>query len=374
MQQLIAKTLAGLEPVLAKELKQIGAKNIKPGNRAVIFDGSLTTLYKANYCLRTAVRILKPIFSFKARLQQHLYKHIYKYNWSSLFNTQQTFAIDATVHSNYFTHSQFVVQKAKDAIVDQFRDKFGRRPSVDIEEPDFRLHIRINKDEVTVSIDSSGFSLHKRGYRTSQHLAPINETLAAGLILTSGWNGQQPYYDLMCGSGTFLVEAAAIATNTPPGYFRNRTYTFENWHDFDEEKWRKIKHYSNEAITKLATPIIGFDIDGRMIEQSKDHLKVTGFDKVVQLKQVSVSDSKPLQKEPGIVIINPPYDLRIKNQDINHLYKTIGDTFKQKYKGFAAWVLSGNKTAIKNIGLRTAKKLTFYNGPVECKFHKYELY
>lgn len=372
--QLIAKTLASLEPVLAEELKQIGAKNIKPVSRAVIFDGSLTTLYKANYCLRTAVRILKPIFSFKARLQQHLYKHIYKYNWSSLFNTEQTFAIDATVHSTYFTHSQFVVQKTKDAIVDQFRDKFGRRPNVDIEEPDFRLHVRINKDEVTVSIDSSGFSLHKRGYRTSQHIAPISEALAAGLILTSGWQTNQPYYDLMCGSGTFLIEAAAIATNTPAGYFRNRTYTFENWDDFDEEKWRKIKHYSSEAIQAPIAPIIGCDIDNRMIEQSKDHLKVTGFENIVQLKQVAIADSKPLDKNPGSIIINPPYDLRIKNQDIIALYKTIGDAFKQNYKGFAAWVLSGNKTAIKNLGLRTAKKLTFYNGPVECKFHKYELY
>lgn len=372
--RLIAKTLAGLEPVLIEELKQIGAKNIKSGNRAVIFDGSLTTLYKANYCLRTAVRILKPIFSFKARLQQHLYKHIYNYNWSSLFNTQQTFAIDATVHSNYFTHSQFVVQKTKDAIVDQFRDKFGRRPSVNIEAPDFRLHIRINKDEVTVSIDSSGFSLHKRGYRTSQHLAPINEALAAGLILTSGWQPNQAYYDLMCGSGTFLIEAAAIATNTPAGYFRNNTYTFENWSDFDEEKWRKIKHYSSEAIQVSAAPIVGFDIDSRMIEQSKDHIKVTGFEKIIQLKQVAVADSKPLNEHTGSIIINPPYNLRIKNEDINALYKTIGDAFKQNYKGFSAWVLSGNKTAIKNVGLRTAKKLTFFNGPVECKFHKYELY
>lgn len=372
--QLIAKTFAGLEPVLAKELEQIGAKKITQEKRAVVFDGSLTTLYKANYCLRTAVRVLKPIYHFKARLPQHLYKHINKFNWSSLFNTQQTFAIDATVHSSYFTHSKFVVQKVKDAIVDQFRDKFGRRPSVDINEPHIRLHIRIDRDQVTLSLDSSGFSLHKRGYRNSQHHAPINETLAAGLILTSGWKPTQPYYDLMCGSGTFLIEAAAIATQTPPGFLRNETYAFEKWHDFDEDKWQKIKHYSNEAIQPTTSPIYGFDIDSRMIAESRQHLKITGFENIVQLKQVAIADSKPLENEAGCIVINPPYNLRIKNQNIDALYKTIGDAFKQKYKGFTAWVLSGNKTAIKNIGLRTAKKLTFYNGSIECKFHKYELY
>jgi len=372
--QLIAKTLAGLEPVLANELTQIGAKKIVQENRAVAFEGSLTTLYKANYCLRTALRILKPILSFKARLPEHLYKHIKKFNWSSIFNTQQTFAIDATVHSNYFTHSVFVAQKTKDAIVDQFRDKFGRRPSVDLENPDIRLHVRIAKDEVSVSLDSSGFSLHKRGYRDVQHRAPISEALAAGLILTSNWNSEQPFYDLMCGSGTFAIEAAAIATQTPAGYFRNQSYAFENWGDFDEEKWKKIKHYSNETIQTSTPPIVGFDIDSRMITMSQQHLRVTGFDKVVQLKQVAIADSKPLNEEAGCIIINPPYDLRIKNDDINQLYKTIGDAFKQKYKGFTAWVLSGNKAAMKHIGLRTAKKLTFYNGPIECKFHKYELY
>jgi len=371
---LVAKTLAGLEPILAKELEKIGAKKIVQENRAVSFEGSLTTLYKANYSLRTALRILKPIYKFNARLPQHLYKHISKYNWSSLFNTEQTFAIDATVHSPYFNHSVFVAQKVKDAIVDQFRDKFGRRPSVDVEAPDIQLHVRINKDEVSVSLDSSGFSLHKRGYRDLQHMAPINEALAAGLILTSNWDGQKPFYDLMCGSGTFLIEAAAIATQTPPGYFRDNTYAFENWHDFEEERWKTIKHYANEAIVPTKTPIYGFDIDGRMIEMSEQHLRITDFDKVVQLKQVSVADSKPLSDEAGCVIINPPYDLRLKNEDIIALYKSIGDAFKQKYKGFSAWVLSGNKTAIKHIGLRTAKKMTFYNGPVECKFHKYEMY
>jgi len=372
--QLVAKTFAGFESILAEELAQIGAKKITPEKRAVVFEGSLTTLYKANYCLYTALRILKPFYHFKARLPQHLYKHVGKFNWSSLFNTEQTFAIDATVHSTYFNHSMYVLQKVKDAIVDQFRDKFGRRPSVDVQNPDIRLHVRIKNDEVSLYLDSSGFSLHKRGYRDTQHQAPINEALAAGLIITSGWKTDQPYYDLMCGSGTFLVEAAAIATKTPPGYFRSDTYAFEKWEDFDEEKWKKIKQYTNEAIEPLTTPIYGFDIDGRMIEQSQQHLKIAGFDKVVQLKQVAIADSRPTEGEAGLIVVNPPYDLRIKNDDIDALYKSIGDTFKQKYKGFNAWVLSGNKTAIKNIGLKTAKKMTFYNGSVECKFHKYELY
>ncbi len=377
--KLVAKTFAGLEPVLSNELKELGATKVQQEKRAVSFEGDLNLLYKANYGLQTALRILKPIDQFKARHPQHIYKHVYNFNWSKYLKTYQTFAIDSTVHSPYFTHSKFVALKMKDAIVDQFRDKTGRRPSVDVKNPDLRLNIRINVDEVTIMLDSSGFSLHKRGYRASNRQAPINEALAAGLILTSGWQPSAPYVDFMCGSGTFLIEAACLATQTPPGFFRQNRYTFENWTDFDESLWKTVKAEAQANIKAPQNKITGFDIDPKMIQLSQQHLKITAFEKVIQLKHSALKDSKPVVKvEPetqqGTILINPPYGMRLKAKDLVTLYKSIGDTFKQNYKGYTAWVFSGNKNALKQLGLRTSKKLTFYNGAVECKFHRYDLY
>lgn len=377
--KLVAKTFAGLEPVLFNELNALGATHTKQEKRAVSFEGDLNILYKVNYHLRTALRILKPIDQFKARHPQHIYKHVYNFNWAKYLKTHQTFAIDSTVHSPYFTHSKFVALKMKDAIVDQFRDKSGRRPSVDVKNPDVRLNIRINVDEVTIMLDSSGFNLHKRGYRASGKQAPINETLAAGLIAISGWQPNTPYIDFMCGSGTFLIEAACMATKTPPGYFRQKTYAFENWTDFDEAIWKAVKEEAHKNIQTPQSKIAGFDIDPKMIQLSQQHLKVTDFEKVVQLKHSALKDSRPpvelaAEGGQGIIIINPPYGLRLKASNLVELYQSIGDAFKQNYKGYTAWVFSGNKQVLKQLGLRTSKKLTFYNGAVECKFHRYDLY
>jgi len=377
--KLVAKTFAGLEAVLSKELERLGATKVKQEKRAVSFEADLQVLYKANYELRTALRILKPIHTFEARHPEHIYKHIYAFNWSKYLKTHQTFAIDSTVHSPYFTHSKFVALKMKDAIVDQFRDKTGRRPSVDTKEPDVRMNIRINVDEVTIMLDSSGFNLHKRGYRTSGRQAPINETLAAGLILTSGWQTNTPFIDFMCGSGTFLIEAACLATNTPPGVLRESNYAFENWTDFDESIWAKVKAETKANIKLNESTITGFDIDPKMIALSQQHAKMAGFENTIQIKHSALKDSRPPTSEneegaQGTIIINPPYGLRLQSKDLQALYKSIGDAFKQNYTGYTAWVFSGSKEALKRLGLRTSKKLSFYNGAVECKFHRYDLY
>lgn len=379
--KLVAKTFAGIEPVLAKELEQLGASNIVIDNRAVTFEGDLEILYKANYSLRSALRILKPIYEFRARNPDHLYKHIYKIDWSKYLNTDQTFAIDSTVNSPYFSHSKYVALKTKDAIADQFRNNTGVRPSVDVDNPDLQLHIRVNMDEATLMLDSSGFSLHKRTYRSSSHQAPINEALAASLILVSGWRPDTTYIDLMCGSGTFLIEAAAIASNTAPGFLRNVNYAFERWEDYDSNLWKAVKAGEDAKIAVAENLIFGSDINERMIDQSKEHLQATGLDKMVKIKHVSILDSRPPslvqtenEESKGTIILNPPYGQRLRPKDIVALYKSIGDAFKQNYKGYTAWVFSGNKDALKHLGLRTSKKLSFYNGSLECKFHRYDLY
>ena len=370
---MLARTSYGLEELLVEELKGIGAKDIQQLNRAVAFTGDKAVLYKANFLLRTALRVLIPLREFTATNERELYQGVQRIDWSKHFHIKQTFAVDATVNSKYFNHSKYVALKSKDAIVDQFRQKTGRRPSVDPKWPEIRIHVYIRDNRCTLSLDSSGFSLHKRNYRNSDHPAPINEVLAAGMLMLAGWKGQTNLIDPMCGSGTILSEAALIAQNIPPGALRNYKYSFMNWRDFDKPLWKSIRE---EALSKKKTfehKLLGYDASPLVIRAAKDQLFQPEF-YPIRFAKSSFEDLKPPVKE-GIVIMNPPYGERMgEEEEIANLYKTIGDKLKKDFTGYEAWLITANMEALKSVGLKTAKRLTLFNGPLECRFCKYELY
>jgi len=369
--EMIAKTFFGLEEVLAAELRTIGAKNIIQHNRAISFIGSNETMYKANYLSRTALRILKPILKCKVQTPKSLYRNVKNYKWEKLFSLDETFAIDTVVSSEYFTHSKFVALKVKDAIVDRFRDQFDERPNVDVNNPTVRISVHIFNDTCTISLDSSGDSLHKRGYRTASTTAPLNEALAAGMILLSGWDKDSEFIDGMCGSGTIPIEAALIALNIPPGYLRD-SYGFMKWKDYDSELWQKIID-EVETKTELNFKIVASDKSPQAIEAAARNIKSAKLLKHIILEN-KYFDEQSCEAGFGVLIMNPPYGERLKEEDLDRFYAEIGDTLKSNFTGFDAWILSASKTAMKKVGLRTSKKLTLFNGALECKFHKYELY
>jgi putative N6-adenine-specific DNA methylase len=369
--QYIAKTLHGLENILANELKTIGAENVEVQRRMVSFSGTTETLYRANFQTRTSTRILQPLFSFKARNEEELYGLVKKFDWTTVMDLSHKFAVDATVNSEIFTHSHFVALKLKDAVADHFRDRFGKRPFVDPKKPHIQLHIHISDQDCTVLLDSSGESLHKRGYRLHQDVAPINEVLAAGLIMLSGWDGTTPFIDPMCGSGTILIEAALIARGIAPGIFR-KNFGFENWLDFDRAIFEKV--FNDESYERDITPtIIGSDISGRAVDIANSNLRNAGIQKYIDVKKHSLFDFNPPQG-PGVVITNPPYGERLKREQINVFYKQIGDCFKQRYEGYNVWMISGNPEALKNFGLHPTKTTTLFNGPIECKYQCFSIY
>lgn len=368
----LAKTLMGLEQVLADELISIGAKNVVPVKRGVSFEGDQYILYKANYCCRTVIRILTPLYEFNAHNEQMLYDGIKTFDWNTIFNHHQTFAINSTVYSDFFNHSLYVSLKSKDAIADQFRDKFGHRPNVNTEDPDVLINVHINRDQVTVSLDSSGQSLHLRGYKKEANEAPLNEVLAAGLIKLSGWDKKEPFIDLMCGSGTLLSEAALMAENVAPGTFREK-FGFMGWSDYDENLLEKIKGEAKEAeLHKIPGFIGGCDHSPGAVKIALQNLKEAGLKTI----DIEISDFKKYhhEYESGVLIMNPPYGERLAVMDIQNLYKEIGDTWKNKYKGFKCWMITSSKEGIKSIGLKPFKKYDMMNGALECKFLGFDIY
>ncbi len=373
--KMIAKTIFGLEEILSNELQRLGARNIEVHNRAVSFIGDVGFMYKANVCLRTALRILVPVKTFIICDEKSLYSSLQSINWEEYMDVKDTLAIDTVLNSDLFTHSQYISQKAKDAIVDQFREKYGERPSVDLDQPVLRIHLHVFQNTCTVALDSSGESLHKRGYRDKTNLAPLNEVLAAGMVLLSGWDKRSTFIDPMCGSGTILIEAALIANNIPPGYYRE-TYGFEGWKKFlafDEELYNTIFDAAIDKITNHNQQIIGGELSPNVAKKAKENIKHARVDDVVSVK---VCDIKDFEAPPGhgIVILNPPYGERMAKDNIEELYKTIGDTFKKKFTGYDCWMLSSNIEAFKHVGLRPSRKITLYNGQLECRFVKYEMY
>lgn len=367
----IAKTLRGLEEVLAAELKALNAQKIEVTQQTVSFESDLKLLYRANLELRTALHLLRPLFVFTAYDENELYRKIKQYHWSAWLSPEKTMAVDTVLRRSSFTHSQYFSQKVKDAVVDQLRDKFGERPSVDIRHADIRIHVFMDGQKCHVSLDSSGQSLHKRGYRLGRHEAPINEVLAAGLLFLSGYDAQTPLLDPMCGSGTILIEAALMASNTPPGIFRE-TFSFMSWPDFDRALWNTVLKEAKARITPLKSVIQGQDIAMTAIKAAEANIKKAGFENRIKLiKEDFFHSSKPFEK--GILVSNPPYGERLSLDDARVFYRQIGDTLKQQYSGFDAWILS-EKEILKELGLRPSRKIPLFNGPLDCRLSYYPLY
>ena len=384
----VAKTFKGLEEVLAQELIELGANEVQMERRAVSYKGDKAMLYRANLCLRTALRVLVPIRveslkvknerSRKTKVESRkpedqVYEIAKSVKWEQYMTKDSTFAIDATVYSESLRNSRFVTYRVKDAIADYWTEKTGKRPNVKTEDPDVRINVHIANETVTVSLDSSGESLHKRGYRVATTEAPISEVLAAGMLLIAGWKGQCDLYDPMCGSGTIPIEAALIARNIAPGVFR-KSFAFEKWPDFDEELWSEI--YNDDSKERdFAHKIYGSDASFYAVQQATKNVKSAGVQKDVELRQIRMEEIKEVENEEKIVMINPPYGERLaSNKDMEELYGKIGTALKHQFTGATAWIISSNEAAMKCIGLKPSKKMRLLNGELDCQFNKYELF
>ena len=373
---MLAKTFKGLEEVLAQELIELGANDVLIERRAVSFMGDKALLYRANLCLRTALRILVPVVVVsrkpkdKNKPEDWLYEQAKRIDWSRYMTVDSTFAIDATVYSETFRNSRFVTYRVKDAIVDYWSEKAGKRPNVAVENPDLRINVHIAAEQLTISLDSSGESLHKRGYRVATTEAPISEVLAAGMLLMAGWKGQSDFYDPMCGSGTLPIEAALIARNIAPGIFR-QSFAFEKWPDFDADLWNEIYNDDSQE-REFEHKIYGSDASFYAIQQAAKNVKSAGVQKDVELKQIRMEE---LKGGEGLVMINPPYGERLaSNKDMEELYAKIGTALKHQFTGATAWIISSNAAAMKCIGLKPSKKMHLLNGELDCQFNKYELF
>ena len=372
---MLAKTFKGLEQVLATELVQLGANNVQVERRAVSFTGDKRMLYTANMCLRTASRVLVPILSFKAQKADDIYEQVKALDWSQYMTIKTTFQIDATVYSDYFRHSQFVTYRVKDAIVDYWMERENQRPSVKLEGADLYLNVHIAGDRVTLSLDSSGESLHKRGYRVANTQAPINEALAAGMLLLAGWNGQSDFYDPMCGSGTLLIEAALIARNIAPGIYR-QGFAFEKWADFDVDLWDEV--YNDDSREReFKHKIYGSDAGFYAVQAATKNIQSASLQRDIEVKQIRIEELRlaDTNTEGALVMINPPYGERLsQDKNVLRLYQDMGTALKHKFNGATAWIISSNEDALKCVGLRPAKKIHLVNGDLECLFNKYELF
>lgn len=370
--KMIAKTFFGFEEILAKELQILGAQNVEQGVRMVSFKGDKGFMYKANLSLRTALKILKPIYHFRAYNEQSLYKGIQGVDWSKYLNAGQSFVIDVTLHSDHFNHSQFVALKAKDAIVDQFRDRYGKRPSIDKDHPDVRINLHIHADQCSVALDTSGDSLHHRGYRTATNIAPINEVLAAGMLLLSGWDGQGDFLDPMCGSGTLLAEAAMIACNIPANINR-KEFAFEKWNDWDNDLFDTIVDSLMKKTKEFHYTIKGYDKAPSAVNKAKDNIINANLDEYVTVEQLNFFETEKETRGPLHMVFNPPYGERL-DIDLERFYREIGDTLKQGYPGTNAWFITANLEALKYVGLKPSRKIKLFNGKLEARLVKYEMY
>ncbi len=374
--RMVAKTMVSLEEVLADELRELGAENVTVGNRAVEFEGDMRMLYRANYCCRTALAILKPFAEFDADNDQELYDQVYKIRWEKILDCDCTFMIDSTTSGEVFTHSYYAALKTKDAIVDRFRRNFGKRPSIDTEMPDYKFNLHIRDNHVTLLMNASGDSLHKRGYRQGVGVAPINEVLAAGLLKLAGWKCDCNFYDPMCGSGTMLIEAAMMANNIPAQYYRGNRFGFMRWKEFNLGEWKSVKNEEDRKIGALdyEGEIWGNDIDEQVIQQCEKNLEFTKLHHDVMLHIGDFADQEPPEGKT-LIVTNPPYGERIKVEDLNAMYEKLGDTFKQKYgKDCDVWLITSDFEAMKHIGLHPSRKIPVQNGALDCRFLHFELY
>ncbi|MEL4454932.1 class I SAM-dependent RNA methyltransferase [Lutimonas vermicola] len=370
---MLAKCLYGFESVLARELRNLGAQNVREGVRNVQFKGDKGFMYKANLALRTAIRILVPIETFTLRTEDDLYQNLSRISWEKYLDENATLAIHSSVHSEIFSNSHYVSLRSKDAIVDYFRKKYQKRPSIDLKHPDVQFDIHIQKNTCTVSLDSSGESLHKRGYRTDTNIAPINEVLAAGLVLLTGYDGTQNFVDPMCGSGTILIEAAMIANNIPANINRSE-FAFEKWPDFDEELFALIHDSLLKKIRNTDKKIIGFDKAPSAVRKAQSNVENASLEEFIKIERKNFFEETSPVDRNVIVVFNPPYGERLE-VNVPVFYKQIGDTLKQHYPDTSAWLITSDfEEGLKNVGLRTSRKIKVFNGKLECKFVKYEMY
>ena len=382
--KMVAKTMVSLEEVLADELTALGAENVVPLTRAVEFEGDMRLLYRVNYCCRTALAILKPFAEFEANNEQELYDQVYKIRWEKILDCDGTFMIDSTTSGEIFTHSYYAALKTKDAIVDRFRRNFGKRPSIDTEQPQYKFNLHIRDNRVTLLMNASGDSLHKRGYRPGVGVAPINEVLAAGLLKIAGWDkaiaqshdNAINFYDPMCGSGTMLIEAAMMANNIPAQYYRSGGFGFMRWKEFNLGEWKSVKNEEDRKIGSIdfEGEIWGNDIDEQVIQQCEKNLEYTKLHHDVMLHIGDFAEQDPPEGHT-LIVTNPPYGERIKVEDLNAMYTQLGDTFKQRYgKDCEVWLITSDFEAMKHIGLHPSKKIPVQNGSLDCRFLHFELY
>jgi putative N6-adenine-specific DNA methylase len=370
--KIIAKTLYGLEEVLAEELVTLGALNVKAGNRAVVFEGNKSLLYRVNYNSRVALSFMVPLNEYSIRKPSDLYDGAFNLPWDNYLDASQTFAITSVVTSKHFTHTGYPALVVKDAIADYFRRRTSKRPTVDSRSPDIQVNLHISHDRVTLSLDSTVVPLFKRGYREEQGVAPLNEVLAAGIIMLSGWKANTPLIDGMCGSGTIVAEAGLMACNIAPGSFR-RNFGFMKWKDYDENLFRSIKFDAEKKVRKSTVPIYGRDISEEAVRIAKSNITACGLNDTVTITQADFLASEE-ESESGTLIMNPPYGQRIGLLDQNAFYREMGSRMKHFYSGYKAWILSGDRDSLQAVGLKTFKKFDLYNGNIECRLHGYDLY
>lgn len=370
---MLAKTLFGLEDLLAGELRKLGASSVEKGTRSVTFEGDLGFMYKANLCCRTAIKILKPITAFNIFTEEDLYKKVYSIPWEDYMDSNASLAVDATVFSEKFTHSMYIALKTKDAIVDRFRDQTGERPDVDLDHPTLRINVHIDRNICTISLDSSGASLHKRGYKVENTFAPINEVLAAGMIMHAGWNGQCDLLDPMCGSGTILTEAAMIACNIPPNLNREE-FGFETWKDFDPDLYELIEGAALKKIKDFHFKIYGYDKDVISTRKAMANVESANLDDFIEIRSEDFFTTKKEGDRYLFLVFNPPYDERLSLINVEEFYGSIGTTLKHGYPGSQAWMITSNMEALKCVGLRPSRRIKLFNGKLEAKFVRYDMY
>lgn len=370
--EMLAKTFYGMESLLADELLSLGAQDIKKGNRLVHFKGDKGFMYKANLCLRTALKILKPFYHFKAKNEHELYEKIYNFDWNELLSPNETFLIDSVVSGQIFTHSLYASQRTKDAIVDRIRKQTGDRPNVDTRHPDFRIHLHIYENECSISLDSSGSSLHHRGYRSATNIAPMNEVLAACLVQLSGWDRQTDFIDPMCGSGTILIEAAMLACDIPANLNRNE-FAFEKWSDWDASLFDKIRQSQLKKVKPPVGKIYGFDKAPSAVEKAIQNVKNASLEDFIHVNRANFFHSSKIGETPLHLLTNPPYGERLEG-DIDGLYQEFGDTLKRNYPNTNAWMISSNFEAMKFVGLRPTRKIKLFNGKLESRLCLFPIY
>ena len=370
---MVAKTLFGFEDILAQELTQLGAVKVEKGVRNVSFVGDKGFMYKANLGIRTAIKILKPIKTFKVIKEDDLYKHVKNMKWENYLKETGSLAVDATVHNSVFTHSLYTALKTKDAIVDRFRENCGTRPDVDLRFPDVKINVHIDRQYCTISLDSSGESLHRRGYKTATNIAPINEVLAAGLIMMSGWDGQTDFMDPMCGSGTMLAEAAMIACNIPPNLMR-KEFAFERWEDWDVELFEKIEESLLKKTRDFHHKIIGYDKSPSAVVKATENIKNAHLEEFVHIQHEDFFKTQKSGSDKLHMVFNPPYGERLENLNVEEFYGDIGTTLKHGYPNTNAWLITSNLEALKFVGLRPSRKIKVFNAKLEARLVKYEMY